>query len=202
MEVRMARLPRVEHTGRPWRIHALTSDFQLEDVWALPVTGGPADFPRLITQFAAGDPALGPSRVERLLWAARWLLGRLLGWDRPDAGLGTRVRPLRDRLPADLRAAPGPSLGALPFRSLYLTADEYAAEIANQTVHGVLHIGWVPDGTGRYRGQLAVLVRPNGLLGAAYLAAIKPFRYLFVYPQLMRDIGNRWPAGSPRPAAA
>ena len=196
----MARLPRIEHTGRPWRIHELTSDFELEDVWALPVTGGPDDFPRLIEQFAAGDPALGSSPVVRLLWAARWQLGRVLGWDRPGAGLGARVRPLRDRLPDDLRAAPGPGFGTRGFRSLYLTADEFAAEIANQTVHGVLHVGWVPDGAGRYRGQLAVLVRPNGMLGVAYLAAIKPFRYLFVYPQLMRDIARRWMAGAPRPA--
>ena len=30
-----------------------------------------------------------------------------------------------------------------------------------------MHIGWVPDGAGGYRGQMAVLVKPNGLLGAA-----------------------------------
>jgi hypothetical protein len=31
------------------------------------------------------------------------------------------VASLRERLPADLRAAPGPEFAALPFRSLYLT---------------------------------------------------------------------------------
>jgi hypothetical protein len=86
--------------------------------------------------------------------------------------------------------------------SLYLTGDEWAAEMANRTVHSVMHIGWVPDGTGGYRGQMAVLVKPNGLLGAAYMAAIKPFRYLLVYPALMRAIARDWqkrsaPAPSP-----
>ena len=65
-------------------------------------------------------------------------------------------------------------------------------EIANQTVHGVLHVGWVPDATGGYRAQMAVLVRPNGMLGNAYLAAIAPFRHLIVYPLMMRDIGRAW----------
>ena len=50
-----------------------------------------------------------------------------------------------------------------------MTDDELAAELANRTVHGVMHIGWVPDGTGAYRGQMAVYVKPNGLLGEAYL---------------------------------
>ena len=67
----------------------------------------------------------------------------------------------RGRLPADLRAAPGPDFQALPFSSLYLLDDEFAAEIANRTMHGVLHLGWVPDRTGGYRGQMAVLVKPQ-----------------------------------------
>ena len=45
-----------------------------------------------------------------------------------------------------------------------------------------MHVGWVPDGHGGYRGQMAVLVKPNGMLRPAYMAAIKPFRYLMVYP--------------------
>jgi hypothetical protein len=84
------------------------------------------------------------------------------------------VPTLRDRLPADLHDAPaGPEFPTLPFRSLYLTDTEWAAELANQTVHSVLHMGWVPDGAGGYRGQMAVLVKPNGLFGKGYFAAIQ-----------------------------
>ena len=50
-------------------------------------------------------------------------------------------------------------------------------------MHGVMHIGWVPDGSGGYRGQMAVFVKPNGLFGTAYMAAIRPFRHLIVYPR-------------------
>ena len=63
------------------------------------------------------------------------------------------------------------------------------AEIVNRTMHGVMHIGWVPDQAGGYHGQMAVLVKPNGLLGLVYMAAIAPFRHLIVYPPLMREIG-------------
>ena len=195
------RLPDTAHTSRPWRIHELTGDFRLEDVWALPTPGGRDDFPRLVRGLATADPSRGFSRAARALWAVRWKLGELLGWDRPEAGLGARVPTLRDRLPAELREAPsGPDLHR--FTALYLLEDEWAAEIANRTVHGVLHLGWVPDQTGGYRAQLAVLVKPNGVFGTAYLAAIRPFRRLIVYPALLRGIEREWRALTRQPGSA
>jgi hypothetical protein len=191
-------LPSTAHTSRPWRIHEIVPDFRLEDVWALPTPGGKDDFPRLVEQFASSDPSRSLPRPARILWALRSKLGDLFGWDDEEDGLGSRVATLRDRLPADLRDAPrGPDSDSLPFRSLYLLEDEWAAEIANRTMHGVMHVGWVPDGNGGYRGQMAVLVKPNGRLGSAYMAAIRPFRHLIVYPPLMRLIGRRWRQDAP-----
>src|SRR5882762_10509357 len=149
------RLPNTAHSSRPWRIHEIATDFRLEDVWALPTPGGPDDFPRPVQGIAASDPSEGSSRAARALWAIRWKVGGLLGWDDPDAGLDARVPTLRDRLPADLRDAPsGPAFAALPFTSLYLLDHEWAAEIANRTMHGVMHVSWVPDGAGGHRGQM------------------------------------------------
>ena len=188
-----ARLPKSAHTSRPWRIHEIAGDFELEDVWSLPTPGGPDDFHLLVEEFASGDPSQSGSAPVRALFAIRWKVGKLLGWDTPDSGVGSRVLTLSDRLPADLReAGPGPRFEGLPFTPLYLLEDEWAAEIANRTMHGVLHLGWVPDGAGAYRGQMAVLVKRNGLLGSAYMAAIRPFRHLLVYPQMLRDIERRW----------
>ena len=190
-----ARLPSAAHTSRPWRLHEITRDFRLEDVWALPTPGGPDDFPRLVEAMSARDPSHGGSRASRLLFELRWKLGELLGWDDGDTGLGSRVPSLRDRLPADLKDPPqGPDFGSLPFTLVYLTRDEFAAEIANRTMHGLLHVGWVPDGTGGYRGQMAVLVKPNGLAGRAYMAAIRPFRHLIVYPAMLKQIERSWRA--------
>jgi hypothetical protein len=170
-------------------------------VWALATPGGEDDFPQLVQAIASADPSRGSPHAARALWSIRWKLGALLGWDSPDAGLGSRVPTLRDRLPPELRDAPGPDFDALPFRSLYLLDDEFAAEIANRTMHGVLHLGWVPDRTGGYRGQMAVLVKPNRLLGTAYMAAIRPFRHLVVYPAAIRQIEWQWQArtGGPTP---
>ena len=185
------RLPNAAHTSRPWRIHELTPDFHLEDVWALATPGGPDELPRLVSQIASGDFPDGAPLVVRTLWEARWLIGALLRWDSKDSGVGFRVNSLRERLPSDLRAAPrGPDFA--PFTSVYQLENEWAAEIANKTVHAVMHIGWVPEGSAGYRGQMAVLVKPNGPLGAAYMAAIRPFRHLIVYPALMRWIEQKW----------
>jgi hypothetical protein len=197
------RLPNSAHTSRPWRIHELTRDFRLEDVWALPTPGGPDDFPRLVQLAASLDPSQSSSGAVRTLFAIRWKVGALLGWDGPDAGVGSRVPTLRDPLPVDLRDAPsGPDFDALPFTPLYLLKDEWAAEIANRTMHGVMHLGWVPDQTGGYRGQMAVLVKPNGLFGTGYMAAIRPFRHLIVYPPAMRELGREWRALAGDPTTA
>ena len=182
------RLPNTAHTSRSWRIHELTRDFRLEDVWALPTPGGPDDFSRLVRQFASADPTQSLPGAARTLFAMRLKVGELLGWD--------------DRLPADLRDAPGPDFDSLPFTSLYLLEDEWAAETANRTVHGVLHLGWIPDQAGGYRGQMAILVKPNGLFGTAYMTAIRPFRHLIVYPPLMRQIERAWRARPSDPAPA
>jgi hypothetical protein len=187
------KLQEAAHTSQGWRIDEIVHGFRLVDVWALPTPGGPGDFPVLVQGIASADPARDLPRTARALWELRFKLGELLGWDKPDTGLGARVSSLRDRLPGDLRnASRGPAFDALPFISLYKLEHEWAAEIANRTVHGVMHIGWVREGTGGYRGQMAVYVKPNGPLGSAYMAAIKPFRYLIVYPQMMRMIERGW----------
>ena len=118
-------VPNSTHTSRPWRIHDLVPDFRLEDVWALPTPGGPDDFPRLVEQMSSGDPAKSSSRAARTLWAIRWKVGELLGWDSPDSGHASERPTIRDRLPADLREGPsGPDFETAPFTSLYLLDDE------------------------------------------------------------------------------
>ena len=75
------------------------------------------------------------------------------------------MHTLRERLPEDVPPSTDPpAAGSLGFQTVYELPNEWAAEIANSTMHGVLHLGWVA-GTGAYRGQMAVLVKPNGLTG-------------------------------------
>ena len=187
------KLPSTAHTKHQWRIHDIAYDFRLLDVWALPTPGGPEDFPLLVQWMISLDPTKTRSFTVRTLFEMRRRAGELLRWDAPEAGVGARVDSLRARLPGDLRdVAPGLDFQALPATTLFSTDDEFAAEVANKTVHGLLHLGWVEEGHGGYRGQLAVLVKPNGAFGEAYLAAIRPFRHLIVYPALVRAVGSYW----------
>src|SRR3712207_4667740 len=129
------RLPNDAHTSRPWRVHEFTADFELEDVWELPTPGGRYDLARLVDQFVTpGDGDEFPA-VLRALFAVRWNLGRLFGWDDAGSGVGERVRSVRERLPADLLQAPrGLGLRDVPgrtdmggppvFTSVYQTDDE------------------------------------------------------------------------------
>jgi hypothetical protein len=171
------RVPAHEHRARPWRIHDVVRDFHLEDVWALPVRGGRDDFPEVVRMALTFDPSRSGAWPVRALFALRWRIGALLGWDA------------------------GSDEGVAAFTPMYETGDEYAAEIANRTVHGVLHLGWVPLADGLYRAEMAVYVKRNGLLGTVYMAAINPFRYAVVYPLLLRDLGHRWEARRPHGSA-
>lgn len=201
------RIPSAEHEARPWRIREIAHDFELEDVWALPAQGRAEDFDALLAAFFALDPAASGSLPTRLLWKLRDLLGRLfdLGRVKPAADgeqahssgrlpiPGTEETSLAARLPEDLRdSAAGGAAGPALFSPLYRTSTEYAAEISNKTVHGVIHLAWVDRGAERYEGQMAVYVKPRGALGHGYMALISPFRHLIVYPALMRQIERAW----------
>ena len=197
------RLPNAEHACRPWRIHDLVTDFTLEDVWALPMQGGPEDFQALLDLAGSFDPSKAESRPTRILWTFRDRLGRWLdlgeistpvdgqGGELPIPG--TAETSLRDRLPPDLRGSASDFIfDSLPGVPLYRTDREAAAEMSNKTVHAVGHLSWVERDDGRYEGRMAVYVKPRGVFGKAYMALIKPFRYWVVYPALMRQMGQAW----------
>jgi hypothetical protein len=128
-----------------------------------------------------------------MLFAVRWKLGAVLGWDRTGSGVGARAPSLRDRLPRDLRDASQPTdADDLPLTPVYQLDNEMARELANRTVHAVMHLGWVPGGNGDHELRMAVLVKANGRLGRLYMALIRPFRYLVVYPALTRQWETAW----------
>jgi hypothetical protein len=190
------RLPNAAHETRPWRIREIVPDFTVEDVWALPVHGGAQDFPALLEVMASLDPARRGSAATRVLFGVRRRLGGWFGWD--DAGgqlpiPGQEEISLTSRLPADLRGTTADlDFGTGPFAPLFRTDTEFAAELSNQTVHGVMHLAWADRGNGRYQGQMAVYVKPRGPLGKRYMALIAPFRHWVVYPALMRQIERAW----------
>ncbi len=131
------RIPKAAHTAQSWRIHEFTRDFRIEDVWAFHAPdAGPDDFPVMLQALkTAYDTRKAPAPV-RFLFAVRWKLGALLGWDTPQADLGGRVPSLRDRLPTDLaRTALDAAPCTDPFSEVYQLDHEAARELGNRTVH-------------------------------------------------------------------
>ena len=206
------RLPNAAHESRPWRIREIAPDFILEDVWALPAHGGAEDFQRLLDNTVSSDPDSVKSLPTRVLWRVRDRLGSCFRLGRISAAAesgrdaagrllipGTNETSLSGRLPADLRdTATDLRFRSLPFVPLYRTDVEFAAEMSNQTVHGVMHLAWVDQGEGHYQGQMAVYVKPRGPLGKGYMALIRPFRHWIVYPALMRQIERAWSTRLPQ----
>ncbi len=191
------RLETSKHGDLPWRIGEVAPDFKLIDAWALPARGTLEEFADLREIFANIGPDEDDSRLSSALFALRAWLGKRLGWDRRINTLpipGCTETSLRERLPADLDAEKDDAAGESPFRPVYRTKDEWAAELSNGTVHAILHLGWVPRTDGSYRGQLGVYVKPRGRFGPLYMALIAPFRHYIVYPALMRRIGRAWKA--------
>ncbi len=198
------RVPNETQLSQPWLIHAVVPDFTLEDVWRLPaVNGSRADFQGLIEMATRLDPANADSLPTRFLWGVRdrlgaWFdLGRISTDASSDQRLpipGSHEFSLADRLPEELRgSARDVHFDRLPFVPLYRAEREFAAEVSNQTVHGVMHLAWVRRETdGDYEAQMAVYVKPRGRFGRAYMAFIKPFRYAIVYPALERQLGRAW----------
>jgi hypothetical protein len=194
------RLPNSAHEAHPWAIGRIAPDFSLLDAWAVPARGGPDDFDSFLDVMASFDPADAESALSRALFSLRLRLGACLGLD--DA---TKERPipgctettLGARLPERLRGtATSPvisdAMQQAGFVPLYRTDGEWAAEVSNATVHGVLQLAWVEQGEDRFRGQMGVYVKPRGKLGEAYLKFIEPFRHFIVYPALMRQIERAW----------
>lgn len=192
------RIPDSEFSSRPWRIHEFTKDFVLEDVWELPVSGGPEDLAAVVRYGASEDNA-DQNPVVRLLFTLRWRLGKILGWDSKRQQVGKRVKSLRDKLPEDLLAVRGPDMETKPFKSVYLTRDEWTAEFSASMGHIIMHIGWVQREDGSYYAQMASLVDEYGVFGKLYMKSILPIRRLVVYPLWFRDMRKRWPSVLPDP---
>ena len=195
------KVPNSVHSAHPWVMNRIAPDFRLLDVWAVPIEGAADEFDSALDLMTAFDPAGAESTVTRLLFRVRFWLGDLFGWDvprqRPIPGCSETT--LEARLPEDLRGSAGDHVvssamqrAAGGFAPLYRTDSEWAAELSNGTVHGVLQLTWVDEGAGRFRARMGVYVKPRGRLGGAYMQFIEPFRQYVVYPALMRQIARTW----------
>jgi len=185
------RIDQREFRARPLRVHALLHDVPLEDVWAVPLTGGGAGRTvlDLRTAMAAGLTE-APAVVRALFWL-RGRIGGLFGWDRrrpawDAASYADRLSPA-DR--AQSLVAPGTPDG--DFSLLYRFEDEQLSELRNATVHAFVSLSIRPT-PGGYLAYVGVFVKPVHGLTKLYMGAIGPFRRLLVYPAVIRKMQTAW----------
>jgi hypothetical protein len=107
---------------------------------------------------SSDNATLKASPLVNWLFSVRWRLGKALGWDGERQQVGTRVESLRDQLPEDLRVRRGTDMELAPFRSVFLTDDEWTAEFSASIGHIVMHHGWVRGENGVRYSQMTSLV--------------------------------------------
>jgi len=180
-----------EFRARPLRVHALLHDVPLEDVWAVPLSGGGAGrtIQDLRAVMVAGRQA-APAVVQGLFWL-RGRIGNLFGWDHQHPAWN--AQSYAERLsPADRAqslVAPGTPDGN--FRLLYRFEDEQLSELRNATVHAFVSLS-IRQTPGGYLAYLGVFVQPVHRFTRLYMGAIAPFRRLVVYPAVIRQMQSAW----------
>ena len=185
------RIDAAEYRQLDLRAHALLADQPLHDVWVIDLPGGGldrgiADVRALVDRQAAGA-------ATRALFALRFAIGRMLGWDRSETRRAPSPHSVASRLTDADRAAsqvaPGTRDG--PFSVLYVFAREAASEIENATVAAWSVQALVPR-PGGYRLYWAIYVRQVGAITRPYMMLIDPFRRFIVYPSIGRALQRAW----------
>jgi Protein of unknown function (DUF2867) len=182
-----------QHLKHPWQVHALCADFELEDVWRVPVElGAQHSLQIFMDQFKKTEAQLLKKGAAGWLFKLRLALGKLFGWDaHPDPNREGSIR-LRYAQQQGLTVLQLPHPGSGSFVPVYQLENEFLSEIENDTVHATLHFGRVPLRENVWGIQMAVQVKPKGWFGKGYMLLIKPFRLWVVYPAMMRSASKMW----------
>ena len=187
----MAQVPIDEHNSQPWLVHQLAHDYEVEDVWRMPVELEPEDsLSDFWDQMQLAVSRLNKASPVALLFGVRILLGKIFRWD--DSPRSPRALEMRRRY-SELSGEAEELEAVGEFFLVYRRQDEYLAELENSTVQAALHLGRVNTGD-RGTINLAVYSKPKGRLGRLYMAAIKPFRLWIVYPAILSAAGRQWEA--------
>jgi hypothetical protein len=188
----MPQISEREFERLPLRVHQFLSGVPLHDAWAVDLPS-PRDGITLqqFLRITKGQ-VLSPSPVVRGLLNLRFLIGRIFGWDRPQASTqaaSTFAGRLTDTDRARSLVAAGVREG--PFRVLYQFENEKLVELVNRTVHAAA-LSALVEQANSYRFYFAVYVRSISSLTPLYMATIDPVRKLIVYPSLLRSIRSNW----------
>ncbi len=186
-------------------IDKIASDFKVLDRWEVPLQikrGERYTLDEVLNVALTKRKDFHPlSLIAGFLFWFRELLGTSFGWDRDVNTLpipGCEERSLKARLAKasissdDPCETPIQNNDLVQFRMVYHSRQERLQELSNNTVHGLLHYILEQQDEKTLLLRLTILVKTRGRLGRFYMALIMPFRHLFVYPALVRNIKKSW----------
>ncbi len=193
------------HFARSWKVDKFAGDFTLWDVWEFPIAANNSkteNFQSFYGIFWEAIEKMSTSTtLAGFLFILRGCLSKILPLDRNINTLpipGCREITVKSRLNAqDLKKNKETESfrddhSDNVFSAVYLFKNESLHELSNDTVHALLHLGWIKKEENYYTATLAVYVKPRGILGELYLKLIEPFRHLFVYPAMMKIMKKEW----------
>lgn len=185
-----------EHLKHSWLAHELLLDFEIEDVWELPIIlNENHTIIEVQKVFTTAIDEISHSGIAGWLFQFRFFIGRIFNWDNEGAPSNRLpIGSIRERYASkhELKSDDFIAQRASQFATVYQFNNEVLAEIENDTVHAAVHYGKVPIGDHHHKVQMTVYVKPKGLLGKTYMQFIKPFRLLIVYPIMLKVIENHW----------
>jgi hypothetical protein len=196
----MVKVDPARHRRQPWRVHTLAPDYELLDVWEVPIQADPSrgESFDLFFELVWENGMETGSPVVTALVRLRALLGRVFRWERQDLSIpGARERSIAERLTDDDRKAdrapePRSRPTAIPVRLIYRFADEALIEVSNATIAALVHLGWVALPDRKNTAELAVYIKSRGLGSRMYMSLIEPFRGWFVYPAWTAQMARLW----------
>jgi hypothetical protein len=192
------KIDKLEHFKHSFRVHSLLADFELEDLWQIPVTlTSNQSLHLFIEHFNKSSVKIIDKGVAGFLFRIRLMLGKLLNLEDEKLFVAKLIPgSIRHRYAYEeglgFDDLPTPGKGNLDFEPVYVLENEHLSEIENKTVHAALHFSRVPISETTWGVRMAVYVKPKGLLGKAYMLLIKPFRLWIVYPALMKHVKYEW----------
>jgi hypothetical protein len=172
--------------------HSFLKDVPLHDTFAIDLPGGgKGRTMRDIRALLPAGTALKANPLAAILFKLRFFVGRILGWDaNPEKWDNDSYL---HRLGAEDRAQSLLPAGTPdgPFRLLHLLPMESVSEVQNATVHAFLCQALREEGSG-YRFYWGIYVKPVSRFTPVYMALIKPFRHLVVYPAILDRLRKAW----------
>jgi len=207
---RMQGINNKRHYDYPWKVHKIARDFKLLDVWEFQILADKTKnqnfrfFLKILQKKQSYN--LKNYFSPRFLFAGflfvlREFIGKTFSLDKDVNTLpipGCKETSLRERLSKKDQKenlAEEEIKGNKKkhgFRMVYLYETESLWELSNNTVHALMHLGWVHKYGNYYTAQLAVYAKTRGRLGSLYMKLIMPFRRRIVYPVLMNTVKSRW----------